>query len=407
MSVLNDRGASARASEIAILRQPVVHPDRSVYGYAVRVNVLDGIGGIFPETEVEHLVDIEYSRLDVGLLAGDRPMLVRATSRLLSGSLLAPEAPHGLVLEIPPALAHQDGAVALVAGARERRMRIALANYRGTEAQDALLPHTDLVKIDVSREQDHLPELVARAHDAGATVIAERADTRERIHLGRKLGVDLLQGPMFQREPVPSGREFNAGEVQCLELMRLLSAEHVDQAAVIRVVGSDPELAMRVLHLVNSATFALRHQIDSVHQAVVLVGPQQIAALAMASLIDARPTSVGALWAILTRALACQALSGDDTGYTVGLLSAVASQLVVAPAELIARTGVSGDVSAAILRHGGPYGRALEAVLAHEENDLDGVRATGLEPSDVAHVYLGAVPEALATATSLSVGSRF
>jgi c-di-GMP-related signal transduction protein len=407
MSVLNDWGASARASEIAILRQPVVHADRSVYGYAIRINVLDGKGGIFPESEVEHLVDIEYARLDVALLAGDRPILLRATSRLLSGSLVAPDAPHGIVLEIPPALAQRDDAAALVAGARERGMRIALANYRGTEAQDALLAHADLVKIDVSHASDVLAELVDRAHAAGATVIAERADTRDRIHLGRKLGADLLQGPMFQREPAPTGREFSAGELQCLELMRLLSAPHVDQAAVVRVVSSDPELAMRVLHLVNSSSYALRREIDSVHQAVVLVGPQQIAALAMASLIDARPTSVGALWAILTRALACKAISGEDTGYTVGLLSAVASQLGVAPTELISRTGVSADVAAAIQRRGGPYGQALEAVLAHEENDLEGVRATGLEPYDVAHWYLAAVPEALATATSLSVGSRY
>ncbi len=46
----------------------------------------------------------------------------------------------------------------------------------------------------------------------------------------------------------------------------------------------------------------------------VLVGPRQIAALVMASLIDARPTSLGALWAILTRALACKGISGDDAG---------------------------------------------------------------------------------------------
>ena len=140
MSVLNDRSGSSRASEIAILRQPVVHPDRSVYGYAIRVNVLDGIGGMFPEPEVEHLVDIEYSRLDVALLAGDRPILLRATSRLLSGDLVAPDSPHGIVLEIPPALAQRDDATGLVSAARDRGLRIALANYRGTGPQDALLP---------------------------------------------------------------------------------------------------------------------------------------------------------------------------------------------------------------------------------------------------------------------------
>ena len=406
MSVLNDRSGTNRASEIAILRQPVVHPDRSVYGYAVRVNVLDGVGGIFPEPEVEHLVDIEYARLDVELLAGDRPILLRATTRLLSGDLVAPYALHAIVLEVSPALAQRDDAAALVTAARERGLRIALANYRGTQAQDSLLGLADLVKIDVSRDPDDIAALIERAHAAGGTVIAERADTRDRIHLGRQLGADLLQGPMFQREPAPSGREFSAGELQCLELMQLLSQPHIDQAAVVRVVSSDPELAMRVLHLVNSSSYALRREIDSVQQAVVLVGPQQIAALAMASLIDARPTSLGALWAILTRALACKGISGDDAGYTVGLLSSVASQLGVAPAELVSRTGVSTDVASALLRHEGPYGQVLAAVLAHEENDLDGVRATGYEPYDVAHVYLSAVPEALATASSLSVGSR-
>ena len=48
----------------------------------------------------------------------------------------------------------------------------------------------------------------------------------------------------------------------------------------------------------------------------------------------------------------------------------------------------------------------LAAVLAHEENDVAAVRASGLEPYDVAHAYLAAVPEALGTATSLAVSAR-
>lgn len=51
---------------------------------------------------------------------------------------------------------------------------------------------------------------------------------------------------MFPREPAPSGREFSAVELPCLELMQLLSQAHVDQAAVGRVVSSDPTIAMHV-----------------------------------------------------------------------------------------------------------------------------------------------------------------
>ncbi|MCC2307282.1 EAL and HDOD domain-containing protein [Cellulomonas chengniuliangii] len=406
MSVLDGRNPAARVSEITVLRQPVVHSDRAVYGYAIRVVVLDANGTAFPEHQVEHLIEAEYDKLDLAALAGDRAVLLRATNRLLTGELEVPTSPHGVVLELSPLLAQRADARLLVDAARQRGARIALADYTGSSSQDELLPQVDLVKVDVARGPDRVSELASRAHAAGATVIGERADNRERIRIGQQAGIDLLQGPMFQRHPETTGRDFSAGELQCLELMQLLSGESIDQAAVVRVVSSDPELAIRVLHLVNSSVYALRREIDSVHQAVVLVGPQQLAALAMASLIDARPTTVGALWATLTRALTCRALAGDDAAYTVGLLSAVASQLGIATSDLVSRTGVSADVAHALNEQTGPYGPTLAAVLAHEENDVDGVRATGLEPYDVAHAYLAAVPEALATATSLAVGSR-
>ncbi len=406
MSVLDGRDSAARVSEITVLRQPVVHPDRAVYGYAIRVVVLDGAGAPFPEHQVEHLIEAEYAKLDFAVLAGDRAILLRATNRLLTGELATPTSRHGVVLELSPLLAQRADARLLVDAARERGARIALADYSGSSSQDELLPQVDLVKVDVARGPDRVSELVSRAHAAGATVIGERADNRDRIRVGQQAGVDLLQGPMFQRHPETTGRDFSAGELQCLELMQLLSAESIDQAAVVRVVSSDPELAIRVLHLVNSSVYALRREIDSVHQAVVLVGPQQLAALSMASLIDARPTTVGALWSTLTRALTCRSLTGEDAAYTVGLLSAVASQLGIATGDLVSRTGVSSDVARALNEQTGPYGPTLAAVLAHEENDVEGVRATGLEPFDVAHAYLAAVPEALATATSLAVGSR-
>ena len=74
--------------------------------------------------------------------------------------------------------------------------------------------------------------------------------------------------------------------------------------------------------------------------------------------------------------------------------------------SLVSRSGVSTEIADALRDQTGPYGPALAAVLAHEENDIDGVAATGLEPWDVAHAYLAAVSEALATASSMSVATR-
>lgn len=390
--------------ETTVLRQPVVHADRSVYGYAVRVRVSGPTGAPLPDEATEQAVETAYRRLDLSGLAGDKPVLLRATAGLLSGTTAVWYDAERLMLEITPALARREDIDTLAAAATVRGIRLALADYDGSAPQEQLLDRVSVVKIDLQRGADHCAELVARAHAAGATVVAEHTDSTERLELAQSLGADLLQGPMFHRDPPPVRRTFSAGELQCLELLRVLSTEPVDQQTVVRTVASDPELSMRVLHLVNSSAFGLRREIDSVLQAVVLVGPRQLHALAIASLIDAKPASVAALWSVLTRAMTCHSLAGEDAGYTVGLLSAVAAQQRFDLTELLARTGVSEAMSAALLRHEGRLGQVLAAVLAHEENDTAGVQATGLEPWDVAHAYLAAVPSALGTATALAFG---
>ncbi|HEY0187042.1 MAG TPA: HDOD domain-containing protein [Cellulomonas sp.] len=397
-------GSAIGGGVVTVLRQPVVHPDRSVYGYAVRVQIGDATGAPLPDGRAEAHVEAAYQRMDLAGLAGDRPVLLRATARLLAGDVTVWYDADRLLLEITPVLAAREDIGALVQAATERGARLVLADYAGSARQDQLLDRVAVVKVDLAHGPDRTAALIARAHLAGASVIAEHADSAEQLELAASLGADLYQGPMFQRDAPPTRRSFSAGELQCLELLRLLGADHVDQEAVVRTVAADPELSVRVLHLVNSSAYGLGREVDSVLQAVVLVGPRQLHALSIASLIDARPASVASLWAILTRATTCRTLSDDDAGYTLGLLSAVAAQQSIDLTDLITRTGVSDQLALGLLEHEGRYGQILAAVLAHEENDTEAVAATGLEPWDVAHAYLAAVPVALGTATALAFG---
>lgn len=386
-------------------RQPIVNPDRSVFGYAVRGDVPGSEGALDSDTLVESALDLGYSTLDPQTIAGDFPLMLRATSGLLIGATPLPRAPGGVILELPLWLASYADIAARLVGLRAQRVGLAIGDYTGDPSQDGILPLVDFVKINLARSAD-VAELVRRAHEAGARVIGERADTGETVARALELGMDLLQGPMFERRQGTSTRDFTAGEAQCLNLVRVLSADRPDPEAVVRTISSDPELTMRVLHLVNSSASGLRRPIDSVRQAVVLLGPRQLTTLAMASLINAQPATVGTLWSILARAIACYALSDSGAGYTVGLLSAVAQQQNLSVESLVSRSGVSDDIADALRDQSGPYGPVLAAVMAHEENDIEGVAATGLEPWDVAHAYLAAVPEALATATSMAVATR-
>lgn len=402
MSVLNDYDRLTRGA--TLLRQPIVHPDRSVFGYAVRAEVHDADGALIPEHLVEDLADESYATLDPATIAGDRPLMLRATTGLLLGRVPAPAASAGIAFEVPAPLAGLPETVERLIELRLLGYGLAIGDYTGTVAQDALLPLVDVVKVHMGRSQDRLLDLVRRAHQhPDVRVIGERVATTESIAFALDLGVDLLQGPMFERRPEGTGRDFRAGEIQCLTLVRLLSSESPDHEAIVHTVESDPELSMRVLAMVNSSATGVRRHIDSVRHAVVLLGPRQLSALAMASLVDATPATVGALWSVLARALTCGTLTQSDAGYTVGLLSAVAAQEHLSVDSLVERSGVSEQIAHALRDQTGVYGPVLAAVMAHEENDTEGVAATGLVPRDVAQAHLAAVSEAYATATALAV----
>ncbi|MGV8968346.1 MAG: EAL and HDOD domain-containing protein [Cellulomonas sp.] len=391
---------------VTVHRQPVVHADRSVLGYALDVVVAgsttpDGLQRDSIQDDAQ--IDAQHADLDLEVLAGGLRVFIGATAGVLATDWPHAEPRGGLTLEVPRRFTGRPETAGHLVRLRATGRHLALADYVPDGDQDALLALVDLVKVDLSRGEADSAGAIARAHAHGVSVVAKQVNTEAAVHFCTAHGVDLLQGPLFQRDATPTARRFSTGELQVLQLTALLAADDVDPRGVVRVIGSDPELTMRVLRLVNSGAVGARHRIDSVRRAVVMLGPQPLLSLAVTSLVGARSDTSAGLWAMLTRAGACRSLVGNDAAYTVGLLSAAAAQLRVAPADLVARTGVSDDVGDALLTLSGPFGPTLAAVLAHEENDDAGVAATGLDPAAVARAYLGAVADAHAVAATLTV----
>ncbi len=66
-------------------------------------------------------------------------------------------------------------------------------------------------------------------------------------------------------------------------LLLVWDPEH-DADAVVEIIQSDPSLTARVLRLINSGVFGLRHRCESVRRSVVLLGSEQVAQVAVAQL---------------------------------------------------------------------------------------------------------------------------
>jgi EAL and modified HD-GYP domain-containing signal transduction protein len=400
-------------AEATVHRSPVVLLDGRTLGYSVRVDAAPGVDE-----------DAVYLDLDLASLVADRYAFLPATPAMLDGFVPTPVVPGRLVLDLPVGFAATPSAPSRATALRALGVALSLVDYRAEPAQQALLPYLSFVVVDPTLGEA-LPSLVHAAHQAGVRVLARDVASTELLDACRAAGVDGLRGgyalqlgagvvptvptqrpgPGAPAGPAPAGsgtRVLRAGEAQCLTILDLLMRPEPPVAEIAQVIETDPVLTLRVLHLVNSGAYALAHQVDTVRQAVVLLGPAEVSTLVTALALDARPDAMDRLWFILARAMTCEALADDSTAYTVGMLSALAEQLAVPAEVLLEKVGVSAVVADAIVDHAGPFGPVLEAVRRHEGCDVEGVLAVGYDPVTVSGLYQQCLRDALAIARTVT-----
>lgn len=385
-------------------RCPVLTLDGHVVGYSVAVT-LDATAVDAPGTDGhEQRLHDAYLALDLPNLVADRFVFLPATPAMLDGFVPTPVVPGRLVLTLPAGFETTVDAVERAAALRGLGMLLALDGYRGEPLQDALLPHLSFAVVAFGSAP--LAPLVHTVHAARVRALVTGATAAEHAEC-RAAGVDGLLGgpgaPTVTAPPADGGtRVLRAGEAQCLALLHLLHEDETDFGAISQVIDTDPVLVLRVLHLVNSGAFALRNSVDTVSQAVVLVGVQELRTLVAALMLDARPDAMDSLWLILARALTCETLAQDSAAYTVGMLSALSEQLGIPAAAVVEKVGVSPAVADAVRFETGELGNLLHAVRAHERADTLMVIAAGLQPEEVSAVYMQCVSDALETARAVT-----
>ncbi|WP_024286309.1 EAL and HDOD domain-containing protein [Cellulomonas sp. KRMCY2] len=409
----------ARPASTVIHREPVVALDGRVVGYTVAVSFATMIPSqqgarrtplAMPPVPPD-VLHAEYMNLDLPNLVADRYVFLAATPAMLEGYVPAPVVPGRLVLELPARFEYTDDAVERCAALRGLGMQLALMDYRGDSDQEALLRQVAFVVIDANAPELPIAALVHHAHAAGVRVLAAGVTTAAIEDECRAAGVDALRvaygqpprGVAVAPAAQPSGtRVLRAGELQCLAVMHLSAQPDVDLAGVSQVIDTDPVLTLRLLHLVNSGAFALQSAVDTVHQAVVLLGVREVTTLVAALLLDARPDAMDSLWFILARALTCEELSDDPAGYTVGMLSALTEQIGLPVDVVLEKVGVSQAVADAVRSAEGPLGSVLAAVQAHERKDAGAVLRAGMLPAEVSSAYVRCLASALATAKTVT-----
>jgi c-di-GMP phosphodiesterase len=358
---------------IFVSRQPILNAAQAVEGYEL----------LYPSHEVDETLATARVTLDalseIGLeqLVGHSRAWINVTPEFLSRDLARSLPPERVVLEFSTELARDSATLDQIRELREAGYTIAADQFRFASELEPLLALVEIVKLDMlalgAREvARHAFTLMPY----GVTLVAKNIEGGHDFKLAVAAGADLFQGYFFCRPHMLGGRRVPPSRIALLRLASALQDPAIQLDDLEAVIVGDVALSYRLLKYINSAYFGLRGHIESIKQALALLGIESLrrwATLTIFADVGDKPREL--FVTALIRAHFCERAGTPSDGrpaelFTLGLFS-VLDALTETPMRIaLQELPITQSMRAALIDHEGA-GRLLDCVTAIENGEFD------------------------------------
>ncbi|MBS1161931.1 MAG: putative signal transduction protein containing and modified domain [Proteobacteria bacterium] len=265
---------------------------------------------------------------------------------------------------------------------RQRGLAIGLSHQPWHPAFDRLRPLADYGVIDVaaSRAEDirDFPGCFGTSGHPPA-LFAANIDSLDEHRLCRQGHFSFFHGRFAElAQPVPPPTQTDPQRAQLLNLLRLVEGD-AETPQIAEAMKLAPVLTFRILRYLNSPAIGLSHRIDSISQALIMLGRQRLSrwlAILLFSVSGAGFADWLLVESALTRGRLMEELGArlspppaSDPLFLTGIFSCLDRLLQRPLAEILDELPLSDEICAALLTHSGPLAPLLAIAEACETFD--------------------------------------
>jgi EAL and modified HD-GYP domain-containing signal transduction protein len=344
---------------------------------------------------------ISSAALEIGLdrLSGGQPVHINFPMELLVDVPDLPLPPNLVVIEVLEDVRAEPEVVEGIRKLRARGHRIALDDYSPQVSDPRLLEFADIVKLEITHPPaGELAKLVKELKPRGVQLIAENVETPEDFESCVALGFTGFQGYFLQHPQTFRAKRVPSNRLSTLRLVASLSNEQYSIDEVELLISQNVSMSYHVLRCINSSYYSLPRKIDSIRQAIVILGIdhlRQLCSLLCLQGFDDRPPSL--FVNAMTRARMCEQLGrlggAKDTGpyFITGLFSLLNAMVGMPTQKIVEELPLAPAISRALVAGEGDLGKALKCTRAYERAAWDHVTFGNLPPALIRAAYVDAL----------------
>lgn len=404
---------SSERPEVFVARQPIYDASMAVVAYELLYRASPtSRSAQFGDAGSATLDVVAVAALEIGLdrLAGGLPVHINFPEELLVRLPDLPLQGERVVIEVLEDVRANPQALHGIRTLRARGHRIALDDYSPQSSDPRLLEVADIVKLEVTHPPaDELARLARELRALRFHLIAENVESREDFERCVALGFTGFQGNFLQQPETFRARRVPVNRLGTLRLAAALQNEDYSLDEVERLLSQDVSLSYRVLRCINSSYYNLPRKIDSIRQAIVILGLdtlRQLSGLLCLQGMDDRPPSL--IVQAMTRGRMCEQLGklggARDAGpfFITGLFSLLNALLGLPTRKVVEDLPLAPAIVSALVAGEGPIGAALQCTRAYERGVWDHAVYADLAPHLVRAAYVDALFWAEQSRTLLS-----
>lgn len=368
---------SLRTREFFLARQPILDREQELYAYELLFRSGEAGPATFSSDLSATAAVISYTaQLGIEKVVGDVRGFINVDAAVLMSDIFQFLPREKVVLEIIETVKATDEIMARVTELRAEGFIFALDDVI-TDSDDVrkFMPLVDIVKIDLrDMPLSALLKLTPQIKQAGKKLLAEKVESFGQFKICLDLGFDYFQGYYFAKPSVLSGKKLMPSQLAVMELMNLVVSD-ADSTDIERVIKHDVALGLNLLKLANAPAFGIRHRVDSLSQALVVLGRDQLRRW-LQIMLYAEPckngqsvtpllllaATRGKMLELLAQKLRPGSRNIADTAFTVGIMSLMDTLFSMPMPSILEQVSVIEEVSEALVSRKGFYGDLLKLV---------------------------------------------
>jgi c-di-GMP-related signal transduction protein len=390
-----------------IARQPIFDKQQQVYAYELLFR--SGLTNACQHPDLNEAASkvIADSGLLLGTenLTGGKKAFINVTREVLVNELVHLLPKELTVVELLETVEPDAEVVSACQKLKQSGYLLALDDFVYDARFEPLIELADIIKVDFLATGRTEQEALARRMAATRTLLlAEKIETHEAFQEAANLGFSFFQGYFFCKPTILANKDIPGFKLNYLRMLQEINRPDLNFQQIEQIIRRDLALTYKLLRYINSAAFSWRSEIDSIRQALMMLGERQfkkwVSLVVLTSMAQDKAEEL--VVQAVVRARFGEALApffaltarADDL-FLMGLFSLIDAILDRPLSDVLKDLPLADDIKAALTGQENVLRQAHQFILAYEQGDWATASACteqfAMDESVIPKLYLAAV----------------